>query len=170
MACRKLSTVVVLGLSAVKNLRFAGGKGSAGATLAWGTGAAGATARGAGFAAVWAAVWAAAGAASEKESTPAPRARNVKPAKAEDLSIRFNFKIENPAFRCRFPRAALSLDLNFDRNGKPAAHSKGFARDFEDGCGLLALVLAALDELEDGADQGDGDALVGGDLFGGAIA
>src|ERR1700722_9237537 len=164
MAWRKLSTVAVLGVSAVKNLRFAGGKGSAGVALACAAGAAG-------VAAGLAAVWAAAVAEHAKESTPAPRASSaVKPAKAEDLSLRVTVKIKNPAFRCRFPRAAPLLDLNFDRDGKPAPHPEGFAGDFENGSGLLPLVLTAFDELEDGTDEGDRNALVGGDLFGGAVA
>lgn len=49
------------------------------------------------------------------------------------------------------------LEFDFDRDGKTAAGAEGFLRDFEDGGGLLTLVLAALDEGEDAADEGKVD-------------
>ena len=51
----------------------------------------------------------------------------------------------------------LASDLDLDSDRETAAGTEGFARDLEDGRGLLALVFGTLDEREHAPDEIEGD-------------
>ena len=54
---------------------------------------------------------------------------------------------------------ALRSELDLDGDGKAAARAERFARDLEDGRGLLALVFCALDERQNAADEIERDGM-----------
>ena len=62
-----------------------------------------------------------------------------------------------------------ALYLNFNGDGKSAAHAEGLGGQLQDGGGLLAFVLAALHKAHHLLDELQGKSVCLGDFLGGLI-
>ena len=73
------------------------------------------------------------------------------------------------SFKCgKLPH--FSLYLNFDGNGKSAAHAKGLCSHLQDRRGLLAFVLRALYQANHLLDEREGNTVLLRDVFRGLVA
>jgi hypothetical protein len=94
------------------------------------------------------------------------------------LSKRANGRIKLYSFDAgKLPHTSLyrgvggkGLHLHFDRDRESPAHAEGLGGDLEDRCGLLALVLGALDEPYGLPDEVERESVLGSDALRGLIA